>query len=386
MYLCIKRSELKPGMYVVCHGRGTFDSPFVRVDSVTPYQDKIDSLIPPDAEFVLIDGSRADVISTAAEALSETASSLQEDLAVARQLHADALDYVKQFMENVRHGTDINVGKAACLVDRFVESVLRNGTAAVTLFKLRNFDEYTYTHSINVSILAVLLGKHLGLGKSSLLKLGLAGLLHDAGKEFVPQHILNKPGKLTGDEFRVVKAHPLAGFNLLRKQRDMQVDVLQAVLEHHERHDGSGYPRGLRDDSIGLYSRVLAIVDVYDALTSKRVYKEALPPAKALALMYSMRDTQFAADDIDNFIRCVGVFPTGSLVRLTGGEHGIVMSINPGRPTKPQIKVVLNARMHPVLPRMLDLEAMEGTPEAQDIAEVLNPADYKLDLEQFLSA
>ena len=386
MYLCIKRSELKPGMYVISHGRGTFDSPFVRVDSVVPYRGEINSLIPPDAEFVVIDRSKGGVISSAVEALSAATSSTQEDLAVARQLHADALDYVKQFMEDVRRGTDINFGRAACLVDRFVESVLRNGTAAVTLFKLRDYDEYTYTHSINVSILAVLLGKHLGLGKSTLLKLGLAGLLHDAGKEFVPAHILNKPGKLTDEEFRVVKAHPLAGYNLLRKQRDIPVDVLQAVLEHHERYDGSGYPRGIRSGSIGLYSRVLALVDVYDALTSKRVYKAALPPAKALSLMYSMRDTQFAADDIDNFIRCIGVFPAGSFVRLSSGEFAVVMSTNPGRPTRPQVKVVLNAELHTIQPRMLDLETLEGTPQAQDIAEVLNPLDYKLDLERFLGA
>jgi HD-GYP domain-containing protein (c-di-GMP phosphodiesterase class II) len=208
--------------------------------------------------------------------------------------------------------------------------------------------------------------------------------MHDAGKEFVPPHILNKPGKLTSNEFLVIKAHPLDGYNLLRKQNDMPVDVLQAVLEHHERHDGSGYPRGARADSIGLYSRILAIVDVYDALTSKRVYKKALPPAKALSLMYTMRDTQFSADDIDNFIRCIGVFPVGSFVRLSGGEFGIVSSTNDVRPTKPEVKVILDSSMCPRRPCILDLEALEGTPEAQDIAEVLSPDEHRIDLEHYL--
>jgi len=385
MYQCVNRDDLKPGMFVVSYGLGTFDLPLVKVAAFLACPTEINTLIPPDAEHVLIDGSKTGCAAAAADAPPAPArSSLREELVIARQMHSDALVYVKQFMRDVRRGTDINCGEAASLVERFVESVLRNDTAAVTLFKLRDFDEYTYTHSINVSILAVLLGRHLGMGKCSLLKLGLAGLMHDAGKEFVPPHILNKPGKLTSNEFLVIKAHPLDGYNLLRKQDDMPVDVLQAVLEHHERHDGSGYPRGARADSIGLYSRILAIVDVYDALTSKRVYKKALPPAKALSLMYTMRDTQFSADDIDNFIRCIGVFPVGSFVRLSGGEFGIVSSTNDVRPTKPEVKVILDSSMCPRRPCILDLEALEGTPEAQDIAEVLSPDEHRIDLEHYL--
>ena len=385
MYLCIKQSELRPGMYVVSHGLGTYDSPLVRVGAFVPHGVAVDTLIPANAQCVLIDKSKSGIIDAAVVALAAPAStSFKKELAIARQMHSEALDYVKQFMEDVRRGTDINLGKATCLVERFVESVLRNDTAAVTLFKLRDFDEYTYTHSINVSILAVLLGKHLGLGKAALLKLGLSGLMHDAGKEFVPTHILNKPGKLTDEEFRVIKGHPLAGYNLLRKQKDMPVDVLQAVLEHHERHDGSGYPRGLRSVGIDQNSRILAIVDVYDALTSRRVYKEALPPAKALSLMFTMRDAQFAADDIDNFIRCLGVFPVGSFVRLSGGEYGIVSSANPLRPTRPEVKVIMDDAMRLTIPRVLNLEALEGTPQAQEIAEVLNPAEYRIDLERHL--
>ena len=313
-------------------------------------------------------------------------SSLEDELPVARRLHSDALEYVKGFFENMRLGTNITCRGAVPLVERFVESVLRNSTAAATLFKLRNHDEYTFNHSINVSVLSVVLGKQLGLGKPSLLNLGLAGLLHDAGKERVPASLLTKPGSLTESERKVLKTHPLEGYRALSGQADIPLEVLRAVLEHHERHDGSGYPRGLKGDAIAAFSRVIVVVDVYDALTSERSYKRALPPAKALSQMFQMRGRQFAEDDIDHFIRCIGVFPVGSFVRLTGGEHGIVISTNPGRPTKPQVKVVLSARLRPILPRVLDLEALENTPQAQDIAEVLNPLDYKLDLERFLSA
>jgi HD-GYP domain-containing protein (c-di-GMP phosphodiesterase class II) len=387
MFQRIKGNELKPGMFVVSHGLGTFSSPLVRVGELVVDQAGIDAIMQNGIDHVLIDPSKsAPALAAAQPGPAQAPTNLLKELPATRLLYSDALDYVKQFMEDVRRGTDINCGRATNLVERFVQNVLRNDTAAVTLFKLRGFDQYTYTHSINVSILAVLLGKHLGLDRHSLLDLGLAGLLHDAGKEFVPAHILNKPGKLTEKEFQAVKGHPLDGYNLLRKQRDMPVDVLRAVLEHHERHDGTGYPRGIRGDGIGMYSRILVLVDVYDALTSDRVYKKALPPANALNLMYQLRGQQFAVDDIENFIRCIGVFPMGSFVRLSGGEFGIVASTNNARPTKPEIKVVMDAKMRPQRPRVLDLEAMENTPQAQEIAEVLNPADYKIDVERFLCA
>jgi putative nucleotidyltransferase with HDIG domain len=286
-------------------------------------------------------------------------------------------------MEDVRRGTDINLGKAACLVERFVESVLRNDTAAVTLFKLRDFDEYTYTHSINVSILAVILGKHLGLDKPALLQLGLAGMYHDVGKAKIPESILNKPGKLTKAEFETMKSHPLEGYRIMKGQKDLDPEILRAVVEHHERHDGTGYPRGLKSEDIGRFSRIISVVDVYDALTSRRVYKDAMAPAKALGMMYQWRDRDYPPHAIENFIRCIGVFPVGSFVKLTGGEFGIVANVNPQRPTKPEVKVVMDAKMRPQIPRTLDLWGLEGSDQAQDIAQVLNPAEFKIDLEPF---
>ncbi|MBU1231204.1 MAG: HD-GYP domain-containing protein [Proteobacteria bacterium] len=387
MHQLIKRKHLQPGMFVVSYGQGTFHSPLVRVAAHIFSPSQIDELVPADVEDVLIDTSGAMPLPLADRVPVGAPFSVEfgEELHIARKLYSDALDYVKTFVDGVRKGTDINLSQATALVDSFIESVFRNESAAVTLFKLRGFDEYTYTHSLNVSILAVLLGKHLGLDKAALLNLGLAGLLHDAGKARVPTEILNKPGRLTESEFEVVKIHPLESVKILRRQKDMPVEVLRAVLEHHERHDGSGYPQGLKGEAIGSLSRIIAVVDVYDALTSQRVYKEAMAPTKALGMMFQWRGQQFAAQDIDNFIRCIGVFPVGSFVRLSGGEFAVVSGINAQRPTRPEVKVVLDARMRPQLPRLLNLWVVEGTAEAQDIAEVLNPAEHKIDLEPFLS-
>jgi len=383
----IKRHELKPGMFVVSHGQGTFASPLVQVDRPLLTPADIDGCIPKDVDDVLIDTSlQISLPGQERPVVAPNASSLGEELPIAKRLYSDALVHVKSFVDDVRKGTDIDYRKATPLVASFIDSVFRNESAAVTLFKLRGFDEYTYTHSINVSILAVLLGKHLGLDRPTLLRLGLAGMYHDVGKAKIPESILNKPGKLSGGEFQAMKAHPLEGYKIMQKQVDLDPEILRAVVEHHERHDGSGYPRGLKNEDIGRFSRIISVVDVYDALTSRRVYKDAMAPAKALGMMYQWRDKDFPPNAIENFIRCVGVFPVGSFVRLSGGEFGIVASTNATRPTKPEIKVVLDAQMRPQLARMLDLEALERTPQAQDIAEVLNPADYKIDLERFFNA
>ncbi|MDQ7836459.1 MAG: HD-GYP domain-containing protein [Humidesulfovibrio sp.] len=385
MYQRVKRSDLKPGMFVISHGLGTFGSPLVNVGAHILCLSNLCDYVPEDVEDVLIARTQDALLEGATALGAPVTVSLAEELPQARRLYSEALSYVRHFLEDVRKGTSIDFSPATPLVENLIESVFRNENAAVTLCKLRGFDEYTYTHSINVSILAVLLGKRMGLDRAALLKIGLAGLLHDVGKARLPAKILNKPGRLSETEFHAVKGHSMWSHDLLKQQGDMPRDILRAVAEHHERHDGSGYPRGLQGHEISLFSRIIAVADVFDALTSKRAYKDAMPPAQALSMMYQWRGKQFATEDIEFFIQCIGVFPVGSFVRLTDGEHGIVISTNPHRPTKPQVKVVLDAKLRPRLPRVLDLEALEATHEAQDIAEVLNPADYKIDMGRFFS-
>lgn len=380
----VKRQNLKPGMYVVSHGLGTFDDPLVRVEKPILTAADVNLLVPAEVEDVTIDTSvNISLLGQERPAGAPITTGISDELPIARRLYADALTHVHSFVDDVRRGTDIDYRKAEPVVENFIESVFRNETAAVTLFKLRGFDEYTYTHSINVSILAVLLGKHLELDKGTLLRLGLAGMYHDVGKARIPENILNKPGRLSPSEFRVMQAHPLEGYKVMAGQKDVDPDILRAVVEHHERHDGSGYPRGLSGDDVGRFARIISVVDVYDALTSRRVYKDAMAPAKALGMMYQWREKDFPHQAIESFIRCIGVYPVGSFVRLSGGEYGIVAQANPLRPTKPEIKIIMDAKMRPQIPRALDLFAVEGGPEAQEIEQVINPVDYKIDLEPF---
>ncbi|SNR98073.1 HDIG domain-containing protein [Humidesulfovibrio mexicanus] len=383
----IKRSALRPGMYVISHGLGTFDKPLVRVGKPLLTPGDIALLVPEDVEDVTVETSvNLSLLGQERPVGVPITTALSDELAIARKLHADALGHVKSFVDDVRRGTQIDHRAAKPLVENFIDSVFRNENAAITLFKLRGFDEYTYTHSINVSLLAILFGRQLGLERPQLLTLGLAGMYHDVGKARIPEAVLNKPGKLSEAEFQLMKTHPLEGYKIMANQPELAPEILRAVVEHHERHDGSGYPRGLTGDDIGLFSRIIAVVDVYDALTSRRVYKDAMAPAKALGMMYQWRDKDFPHHAIESFIRCVGVYPVGSFVRLSGGEYGIVASVNPLRPTKPEVKVVMDAKMRPQIPRCLDLLALEGTPQAQDIDRVLNPAEHKIDVEPFFLA
>lgn len=370
----ITRNELKPGMFVVSLGAGTFTSPLVTLNKCLPSRESIDTHVPLDVDQVQVDTERARFVRS---------TGMAEETVTAKRLYNEALTHVRSFVDEVRRGKDIDYRTATPLVDSFIESVFRNESAAATLFKLRFFDEYSYTHSINVSILAVILGKHLGMDRDSLRDLGIAGLFHDIGKARIPESILNKPGKLNESEFAVMKSHPLEGFKLLHGKPDLNPEVLRAVVEHHERTDGTGYPRGLKEAEIGRFSRIISVVDVYDALTSRRVYKEPMAPAKALGMMYQWRDRDFSPKAIENFIKCIGVFPVGSFVKLSGGEHAVVMQANPERPTKPVVKLVFDTKLRPRIPCTLDLDALTGSPQGQDIVQVLNPAELQLDLEPF---
>ena len=197
--------------------------------------------------------------------------SIQEELRRVDKLYGEALGYAHGFIDDVRNGKPFDFNEATPLVNEFIDSVFRNESAAAAISKLKAFDEYTYTHCINVSILAVILGKRLGYSRDRLELLGIAGIFHDVGKSVIPEIILNKPGKLSKTEMNIMRTHPLRGYQILKDQPGIANEVLRGCLEHHEKFDGSGYPRGLRGNQISDFSRLLTVVDVYDALTSKRV-------------------------------------------------------------------------------------------------------------------
>lgn len=214
-------------------------------------------------------------------------------------------------------------------VDELVDSVSRNRDALMALMKLRRFDDYTYTHSLNVSVLAISAGKSLGLSDEELRVLGLGTMFHDLGKSRIPGNILNKPGKLTDEEFAVMRNHAALSGKIIMEQNLKVNDLVYMIARHHhERIDGSGYPDQLKGDEIPYLVTICGLSDVYDALSSDRVYHKGRSPHDALKFIYSLRGSHFQAEWVDRFVQSVGIYPPGTVVLLNSDQVAVVMDIN----------------------------------------------------------
>ncbi len=283
--------------------------------------------------------------------------SLAEEVEYATKLRARSAQAMKDLHHEARMGKAIDAGECSALVDDVAESIHRHPDAFRSLARLKTADEYTYMHSVAVCALMVCLGREIGLDEEECREAGLAGMLHDLGKALVPQEILNKPGKLTAEEFDIIKTHPRRGWELLVSAKNIQEGVLDVCLHHHEKIDGSGYPEKLPAERITRFARMGAICDVYDAVTSDRPYKAGWDPAQALQQMASWQG-HFDRDMFKSFIRCIGIYPTGSLVRMRSGKLAVVLEQNAAALTKPKVKLFFSTRSNePIRREVLDLAA-----------------------------
>lgn len=316
------------------------------------------------------------------EAVPEAKVPLEQELATAKIVYHDCLLIARDVIHTIQNGGTINVPACSEMVRAVVDSAVRNADALLTLCKLRRHDAYTFTHGVNVSVLATAFGVSLGLPGDDLQELGLAGLYHDLGKTGIPDAILNKPDRLTVEEYACIKGHPALGGKLLA-DLGLPEGVFRGVTEHQERFDGSGYPLGLAGASIHKWGRVLALTDVYDALTSRRSYKRALLPTRALAVIHGMRGRDFPTKLTERFIKFLGPYPVGSFVRLDNGQCGFVRGSHPSRPLAPVVLVVCESGGQRLdRPRSLDLSKEEGS--VLSVAEALDPVMFGLDAETYL--
>lgn len=397
----IPAAQLRVGMFVVDAGLSWMDYPYLyQEEGEVASQEQIDAIIGEGFDEVFVDPSRGSYVGLEDEELLEDSLfldaddlaripakqvSFKEEMGRARRLYADSLHFAREFLHGARMGYLVDYSQSEKLVESVIDSVMRNEDAIVSLTKLRDFDEYSYTHSINVSVLAVAFGKNLGLSHKMLRALGAAGIFHDLGKAKVPEAILNKPGKLTDGEFEVMKSHPKKGFELLAQQGGAGEDVLLGVLQHHEKHNGRGYPEAASGEEVSVLARIIAVADVYDALTSERVYKKGMLPYKALSLMYSMRGEDFHIGYVERFIKSMGIYPVGSFVRLSSREYAVVSGSNIAAPLYPQIIVVLDYKQRPCTPRSVDLADIRANSEGVlEIIECLNPKSYNIDPAAYL--
>ncbi|MDB0525364.1 HD-GYP domain-containing protein [Ralstonia solanacearum] len=263
---------------------------------------------------------------------------------------------VQAMFAEARMGRTIEARDALPLVEAISGSVDRHPGALVSLARLKTKDRYTFLHSVAVCALMVALGRQLGLTDSEVRDAGLAGLLHDIGKIAIPPEVLNKPGALTSDEFRHVIAHPQAGHDILVGDPSMRDVALDVCLHHHERMDGTGYPHKLAGENISLFARMGAICDVYDAVTSDRPYKKAWEAAYAIQRMVEWRGNHFDPVVFQAFVKSVGIYPTGSLVRLRSGRLAVVMQHTSGALLAPTVKVFFSISSGTrIAPEVIDL-------------------------------
>ncbi len=281
---------------------------------------------------------------------------VKEELVRARKVVTDAKKDIIVMFNDARMGKAVNMDQASNLVDDINQSISRNSDALLSLVRLKNANNYTYMHSIAVSGLMMALGKELGLDSDTIQEVGMAGLMHDIGKLYIPSKILNKVGRLTDAEFVIMKSHPFQGWELLKNTSDVTEITLDVCLHHHERVDGEGYPDRLSGNDLSLYARMGAVCDVYDAITSTRCYKASWEPAESLRKMAEWKEGQFDDTVFSAFVKAIGVYPTGTLVKLKTGRLALVVEQTKSSLLKPIVKVFFstNSMVH-IMPELLDL-------------------------------
>ncbi len=312
--------------------------------------------------------------------------SLAEEMERARKVHSQAHKVVRGMMQDVRLGKAVSLDDVEPVVEAITGSVLRNSGALIGLVGIKNKDDYTFLHSVSVCTLLVAFGRSMGLGADMVRELGIGGLVHDLGKMKVPDAVLNKPGRLTDEEFALIKRHPGDGHAILLETGGVGEIPLDITRHHHERLDGKGYPDQLAGDAITAAARMAAIVDVYDAITADRCYHQGMPATEALRKMWEWSKNHFDHNLLQAFMRCVGIYPVGSLVRLESGRLGVVIEQCDESLLTPKVRVFFSTKSGAhIRPELVDLSRPVGNGGADKIVSTEAPERWKVDPQRFLT-
>ena len=373
----ISVTQLKIGMHLKEFCGSWMEHPFWRNAFVITDPKDIEAILTSSIKEVWIDSSKGlDVapgesvilkaeseahvdaeLSLAATQGRETAPvTVSAELKRASKICAQSKEAVTSMFQEARMGKAVNTASAQKLVEEISNSVSRNPGALISLARLKTADDYTYMHSVAVCALMIALSRQLALDEAQTRSAGIAGLLHDLGKAMMPMDVLNKPGKLTDDEFSIIKRHPEEGHKLLLGSTGADVIALDVVLHHHEKTDGSGYPKHLKDSDISLFAKMGAVCDVYDAITSNRPYKAGWDPAESLRRMAEWSNGHFDPAVFQAFVKSVGIYPIGSLVKLNSGRLWLVIDQAEKSLLTPRVKVFFSTRSNAhIKPEIIDL-------------------------------
>ncbi|MEM5513093.1 HD-GYP domain-containing protein [Pseudoalteromonas sp. AS84] len=306
--------------------------------------------------------------------------SAEQEMGKAKKLYDEAKTLQIKAFKDIKAGRDIDIAPFKELASGFMDSVFRNQDALACLTQMRQKDAYLLEHSINVSILMGIFAKHLSIEKNIIVELTTGALLHDIGKIKIPDEILNKPGRFTDEEFKIMKLHSLFSKEILEESGLTGIAVDIAGM-HHERLDGKGYPSGKKGDEISQYVRMASIVDVYDALTAERVYKAGMEPIKAFKILKDGCPDSFDPVLLNKFIQCIGIHPVGTLVRLSSQKVGLVTESNPSTPLKPIVKTFYSAK-HSRYTEIKDID-LSNKKTLDTLESAVKPKEYNIDLERF---
>ncbi len=370
MLKTVKTDQITLGMYVHDFKVAWMKNPFWKKSLKIKTTEDLAKLVGSGIKEVVIDTSKGvdvaavvdeDTIEVEAEKrqpnLSLAATSFEEEQEIAAEAIAGSKSAVQEMFDDVRMGKAISTESAMPIVEELTASVIRNQGALISLVRLKTQDDYTYMHSVAVCALMVSLAKQLGLSDEETRQAGLAGLMHDIGKSAIPEAVLNKPGKLTDEEFSLVKLHPERGHQLLIDANVEDSATLDVSLNHHEKIDGTGYPNQLKGDELSIFAKMGAVCDVYDAVTSKRIYKQAWEPGIAIKRM-SEWEGHFDEAVFNAFIQSVGIYPIGTLVMLKSKQLAVVIQQHENSLLTPIVKIFFSVTTQKeCLPRVLDLSS-----------------------------
>ncbi|KMT65546.1 HD-GYP domain-containing protein [Catenovulum maritimum] len=385
-------AELQPGMYVtqVTKQNGQVEvktKGWAKTDKIITQlklKGVLEVAIDPDKTIIDETEEKADseLPETAKEVVPFKTQTVEKELKKARKLYDEAQQLQKKALGDIQAGRKIDVKPIQEFTSSMIDSIFRNQDALTCMTRIREKDAYLYEHSLNVSILMAMFARHLDMDKEQIEMLSQAAFLHDMGKILIPDEILHKPGKLTDDEFKIMREHVNYGIKTLAETPGIPAELIEIVGMHHEKLNGTGYPNGLKAEQITQAGRMITIVDIYDAMTAERVYKKGMLPSAAFKIMQSMVPDEIDGNLLHQFIRCVGVHPVGTLVKLKSGKLAIVTESNQNNPLKPIVKIFYNAN-HNHHTEIKDLDLSKAYVN-DAIESSIKPEKFKIELNKFM--
>ena len=382
--------NLEPGMFVAELDRPWLETPFMLQGFVVRDSDEI-LYVSNYVDHVYVDaeytgGRQSLKLAVAAmESTPKQRLALREEFKRTKVSFETATETLDRIFESLRSGSHEGIAAVQAAVNPLIEGVFRNQDAVAALLRLKESGEYRYHHGVSMAVWAAILGRHIGLNRHELEKLAVGCAMCDIGMTQLPPELLDQAENLTTAQLRIIRAHPRMGADLVSKSKNVDIEILGIIENHHERMDGSGYPRGIKGASIPLLARIAGLVDTYDAMITRRPYAAARTSHEATQELLDCKGRQFQETLVEQFVQAIGLFPTGTMVELNTGEVAIVVSQNATRRLKPELVIVMNAEKERLAtPRVVDLATQSVAAEGERwITRELMAGSYGISGEEF---